>query len=655
MPSIFQIIFWTILAGLLTVIQYYSFGSFILSRLLVVKPRLARFVLSWILGITFTSLVIFLLGFVLGQWAYFAGLLFFGVGVIHLKKTFSDLIDLTIAAKKEWLFSFFFIASALSLAATLIMTWVRFGDTLYLQAGQLHDSVWHLAVIQKALSTLPPEHPASYLYSIENYHYLYDITIAVLIKIFKLPLSVVYFQVFPLIITFLLACSSILLFPLKTKRLAAYLMVFFTFFGGSFAYLIPYFIPGNSWQESSFWVSQTFAVLVNPQLIFSFSIVLALVWLVRYKKELFPQTSFRHLLLLTILTASLAGFKSYGWLICSLFIGIDLLFEFLFERKRLTALIRLSVFSVLNLLLFYLILGFQTSSFIYAPLWYLSSMVEAPDRVNNPVWKLLELHYIANHKLHRLIELKVKEFLIFFSGNLGTRVLFVFFPLFWLSKSQRSWKNGLFWLEICITFIFAAGIPLFVLQKNGPVWNSIQFWYYALIFANLLAAVFVERLVRLIKYRFLQFLFICIIVVATVPTFIRTMTLKYTEYEKIPAAKMEFIINNLERTDRILICPNGSHIYGTSLISALTGAHIYLANPVQIELMFGAQELPSEKQLRSLFSPERINSGELLAFLKENKITKVVCADDGVNNHLSSLPLFMGSRYNEVGIYTYVQ
>lgn len=655
MPSILQVILWTILAGLLAVIQYYSFGSFILSNLLAVKPRLARFVLSWILGITFTSLALFLLGSVFGQWTYFLGLLFFVVGLLNIRKPVLDLFELIAAAKKEWLFSVFLVTSALSLAATLIMTWIRNGDTLYLQAGQLHDSVWHLAVIQKALDTLPPEHPASYLYSIENYHYLYDITIAVLIKIFKLPLSVVYFQVFPLIITFLLACSSILLFPLKTNRLAAYVMVFLTFFGGSFAYLIPYFIPGNSWQESSFWVSQTFAVLVNPQLIFSFSIALALVWLVRYKNELFLKTRFRHLLLLTVLTASLAGFKSYGWLLCSLFIGIDLFFELLIEKKRIAALIRLLVFTTLNLLFFYLILGFQTSSFIYAPLWYLSSMVEAPDRVNNPVWKLLELHYIANHKLHRLIELKVKEFLIFFSGNLGTRVLFVFFPLLWLSKSQRSWRNVLFWLEVCIAFVFAAGIPLFVLQKNGPVWNSIQFWYYALIFANLLAAVFVEKLIKLIKYRFLQLLFICIIVVATLPTFVRTMTLKYTEYEKIPAAKIDFIVNKLERTDRILICPNGSQIYGTSLISALTGAHIYLANPVQIELMFGEQELPSEKQLRSLFSPERINSGELLAFLKENKISKVVCADDGVNNHLSSLPLFMGSRYNEVGIYTYVQ
>jgi hypothetical protein len=443
----------------------------------------------------------------------------------------------------------------------------------------------------------------------------------------------------------------LLIFPLKKARLSAYLAVFFTFFGGSFAYMIPYFLPGNTWQESSFWVSQTFAVLVNPQLIFSFSILMAIIWYVWNRKSIQPKQQNITFILVTILTASMVGFKSYGWLLALLLIGLDFIEELFAERRFINFLKKSFVFFLINFALMYALVGLQTGSFKYLPLWYLNSMIESPDRVNNPLWKFLEIHYIANDKLLRLIELKTKEFLIFFSGNLGTRVFFVLYPVMWFFSKKRSLNY--FWIKITIAFIVAAALPLLVVQSNGPIWNSIQFWYYALIFANLLVVTVIAQMLDKIRIMPLKVVIMLFIIVLTVPTFLRTVWMKYTKYERIPKSFVEGMRTEIQPEDRVFICPNGTNLFGTSLASSLSAGQIYYANPVQLELMFKLKTEDTVRDLHKLISHESISSGAFEEFLKKEKINKVVCTGKDDSARVALLAKLHKTEYNGYYIFTY--
>jgi hypothetical protein len=233
----------------------------------------------------------------------------------------------------------------------------------------------------------------------------------------------------------------------------------------------------------------------------------------------------------------------------------------------------------------WLITGFKTSSFIYKPLWFIDTMIEAPDRLNHLEWKFLEDHYRMKKNWLRVWELKIKEILIFYAGNLGIRIIGIgLAPLLILNKI----KTKKIYLIVFAGFLFSSIFPLLFIQR-GIVWNSIQFWYYALIFANVFAAVvltwihnLVLRLTR--QSKLINVIFVLIITAITIPTVYSVAKIKYFEFNIIPSEELK-LIQNIKSEDTVLIHPHTKPYFHTALISALTQAKIVYANPVQLILM----------------------------------------------------------------------
>lgn len=629
MPTFLSLLLLTWLTTLVFWLQVVAPGLQLVELTLKKQVKLnalEHLTLATLLSLSGQALVIFLLGSIIGVMAYPVMYLFTLIGLITLPTSWRVVKQLLHALPNHWLLALLGVLAACSLASTLTFTWIVTPDSFSLQRGQLHDSAWHIALINNLQQAIPPAHPSSSELVVTQYHYFYDLIVAALAANYRVPISVIYFQFFPLVLSLLLASSvAILATRLHSKKLAV-CVLFWTFFGGSFAYLIPFFLPGNTWSESSFWVSQTFAMMVNPQMIFSLATVATVGWLLTLDQPTLSRTGHRwlHSLLLIIMVASI-GYKSYGWMVMGALYGSFLLIKLL-QTRQLSYLGWGALFGLLSLPVVWLITGFNTSSFFWLPLWYLTSMVESPDRLNYPVLKLRELTYLADGNTFGVVRVRLLEFLIFVVGNLGTRVLLFAWPLVWLwdgYRRQRLPKINPVVVALISGGLFSASFPLLFLQR-GAVWNSIQFWYYTLLFANLFVAwLLVELHQRWQPSKVATVAIVSLLIGLSLPTYWVTQREKLLETE-VFTRDQKNLLAQLNPQDKVLICPGDSQLYQTSLVTAFSGASIYLANQAQLSIT-GDEALfvTTHQDLETLLTQQ--NAPLLRTFTQEKAITYILC------------------------------
>jgi hypothetical protein len=187
-------------------------------------------------------------------------------------------------------------------------------------------------------------------------------------------------------------------------------------------------------------------------------------------------------------------------------IGLSLVFYYLIDFIKNKRIINFNFWICLITGLFSLfilyILGILTSKQLleFKPLWFISSMIESIDKFYWP--KLASFKY---NQTNIFISLVINIFLIviFLIGHLGLRLL----GFFTLYQKAISAKLVNFDKLIIFLFIFSFSIPLFFVQK-GTAWNTIQFFYYFLFFANFYLAQFLSKL--WLKSKFLVFIILII-------------------------------------------------------------------------------------------------------------------------------------------------
>jgi hypothetical protein len=599
MTSLLQLLLIALIFGC----QFVSFGWWLVKVFRLKQLNLVeQLVIGTLLSFAIHSSLFFLLGLLTGPAIYYLSLISLAIGLRQLKSLLKAIALLWKKVKTKKLIAIFSITAALTLATTLTFSWIMRDHNLVFQAGQLHDSVWHIALINRLVANIPPEHPSDFTLIVTNYHYFYDLIIAGWNKVFFLPIPLIYFQFMPLVISLLLSAGAASLGKRLGGLICSAYLVFLTFFAGSLAYLIPLFIKGNTWHESSFWVSQTFSMMLNPQLILSLAVLYGVVVLLFSIKDQKTNSLGSHFILLLLITNSL-GLKSYAFVILSILYTLFVFHQAIRHRSwRYLWLILGLIISSLPLM--GLITGFKTSSFIFLPLWFLDSMVESPDRLNFIPWTLLKEHYLFKQAWHRLLWLRFREVVIFYVGNLGIRSLGLLLPILLIFKKMNH-KD--FYYLIWGGFIISSTIPLFFIQQ-GIVWNTIQFWYYSLIFSNILAA----KLFSVIHYKLASGsvlnkavlgVFLLIIIGLALPTYIKTAQIKYFNTEAFSANELA-VLAEIEETDLVVVHPNLNRYYQSSIIAAYTNASLVRANPVQLQIAGISTSDEEEKKLIQLIEQQ---------------------------------------------------
>lgn len=349
-----------------------------------------------------------------------------------------------------------------------------------------HDGVWHIALINQLLKSVPPENPIFAQNLLKNYHYLYDLLVAATSYVTKIDALDLVFRFYPVLFSLMLGIGSYYLCVYfvkdsRNKVLASLISLFLVYFGGSLGWIVEYIKQKSFGGESAFWANQAISFNLNPPFAVSLIIMIAIILLFCGQK-----LSWQVLAIIAFLSGTLIGFKAYAAVIVIGSLSITGIIALFVNRKP--AVILTSIFSLILSGVYILMNGLGGTIFQYSPLWFVNSMIDAPDRVG---WARLSLaRYVALEKNDwpKLLGVETLGLLIFLTGNLNIRIV------------------GL--VKILRTNIFIASLallsllfPLFFIQSGTP-WNTIQFLYYFIY----LCAVFTGPVVVSViggKYRYI--------------------------------------------------------------------------------------------------------------------------------------------------------
>ncbi|MCX6724816.1 MAG: hypothetical protein NTV20_01815 [Candidatus Shapirobacteria bacterium] len=204
-----------------------------------------------------------------------------------------------------------------------------------------HDGVWHLALINELTRHFPPQNMVFANFNLLNYHWLFDLTVALIHKITFLPTLNLYFQIIPIISSGLLGILTfILVRKISKNNLSGLLAVFFAFFGGSFGWLVTLARHEGIGGESLFWANQSISFLINPPFIFSLLLILSgLILFYQYLENPQKRKSLFKIICLGLIFGSIIGFKAYGGLIILAGLAFASFWEIVFKKKTRTLII----------------------------------------------------------------------------------------------------------------------------------------------------------------------------------------------------------------------------------------------------------------------------------------------------------------------------
>lgn len=500
-------------------------GYFIVRKLHLSPPE--KFIIGGVCGIALFALLSFVLGYLRIQ--------FLAIPILFILSLFS-LRHLFEKKPKFFLSRAKVILGVLIFAGILGQGVVVFKSGLPNPAGlgfwgpNGHDAIWHLSIISELKNNFPPENPALSGIPLKNYHYFSDLVIAQTAKFTQIPAVDLLFRFFPVLISTLFGLSVFAFARRVTNsEEAGLLATFLSYFGGSFGWIVTLAREGKIGGESMFWAAQSVSVLLNPPFAFSAVLLfssLTLLWLfLKFRNVLY-------VLPLSILFGTLFQFKAYGGVLVIASLGVLFLYEVLVKKD--VSLLKLIlptglIFSVTFLPIY----KSTTALFVFSPLWFVHTMADYQDRLNWTRLSNARTAYIQMGWWWKLILAEGLGFLIFFIGNLGSRILFLGSILKWFKAKN---KIRPFWLFLVVFSVLAIILPLLFIQ-NGTAWNTIQFFYYFLPIAGIGTAFglwsFIKNLPRVAKV-----IVIFIIVIITIPTTISTAYYHYIPER--PPARLPF-------------------------------------------------------------------------------------------------------------------
>jgi len=491
-----------------------------------------------------------------------------------------------------------------------------------------HDGIWHLS-LAGGLSRGSLEMPIFAGQQIKNYHLGFDFLLALLHRFSGLELSTLYFQILPVLMALAIAVLTYYLVWLWQRSSSAALWaVFFTFFGGSWGWVVSWIRNGTFGGESMFWSQQAISTLINPPYALSLVILLAgMAVLLQYDSRPTRGKFFAA----AILFGLLIQIKAYAGVLALAGLGIVALVSGVKSRKF--DLLGLAVVSAVVAMLMFLPTGFSSGSlFVWQPGWFLETLMGLSDRFNWPRFYQAMLTYRGAGWWVKAVTAYSVAAGIFVIGNFGTRI----FALFYKSKYRPA--NGLDYVGIFSVTAIGLGtvFPMLFVQTGTP-WNTVQFFYYSQFFAGLFAGVVVARFLSG-KGRAVSVAAACLLIGLTLPTTFDTLT-HYLPSR--PPAKIS--VWELEALQKIASLPDGRvftppfdadaaraaqhlpprplRLYeSTAYVSAYSQHPVYLEDQVNLDITGYEWQPRRQKSLEFMTTSD---SKWAARFLVENRIRYV--------------------------------
>lgn len=503
------------------------------------------------------------------------------------------------------------------------------GDLIFFSANG-HDGTWHITLMNELQKEFPPQNPDYAGEKLKNYHFLSDLAPSDINHLFKISKIDLYFRFFPLLYSIILGSLAYFLGKTLSKSYWGGIgAMFFTYFAGSFGYIVTFIKNKTIGGESIFWSSQIQSLSGNPPQALALIIILSiLLSIVKY----FKKREIIWLIFIALLTTSLPLIKIYAWVPITGSLIILSLYTAVKEKNYNFTLLTLITILV-SLALYSLSVSnpFKSKSFlILKPWWYIRTMVVEPSRLNLIDWELRRQTYLYEKNFLRVAQIEIQSFLIFLIGNLGTRIL----AFYWLIKERKKIISGPLNISLITISMISFAFPLIFIQK-GVAGNTIQTLQYFLLILGIIAGVSLFQLIKDLKNKWIKILIPLIIITISVPT---QIALICEFYSKPPLAKiskyeieaLEFIKNNTPKNSVIISPPFDPYSkfknqatpdiwawFDTSYISALSERKAFFADYEQMDIM-GYDINTRKKVQEEIFKTSNQNIFKKL--IKENSI-----------------------------------
>ncbi len=396
-------------------------------------------------------------------------------------------------------------------------TYMCFGKACGIQFWGVHghDTIWHLALANAAFRHIPFVSPIYSGALLSGYNFLLDL-IAFLISKQGVSLLFVYFKLFPLL-WFVLFTFVLIKMGKKLHNSSLFLsiLLFFAYFGGSFAFLFTLYHKGGLQGASGMLAMQSLLTLTNLQYAFSLICVLVVIYLFNMEKP-----SFKRELAIGLMIFIAFGLKFYAGIIVLFYAGIYALCDMIKHKNGFVKYIRSQIiFYVIilisvtsSVLFFYNPFSSLKSGFplIFSPFAIVHSMIEDPS--------LFYLRDMTNARYFlyskgfgpRLMGIELFSTFLFIFFNLGSRVFGILYVLWKLVKK----KMNMFVLTTLLTIMFSFCLSILFIQK-GEWWNTIQFSYFGIFLANIFIAELIYALLR--KKNFILMFLALMLILLNIP------------------------------------------------------------------------------------------------------------------------------------------
>lgn len=357
------------------------------------------------------------------------------------------------------------------------------------------DGMWHIALINNLIKSIPPENPVYYGEKLLNYNYFSDIYIAVIHKFTSIEILTLYFKLIGPFLAFL--CASLLYFVLKVltgSKLISSLGVLLVTLGCTYYYVFGFFKPDLNITPSTFFGNDYVSRMVNYQLSFSYIIITTFTFLLLVFEKI---NNFRFIMVTSLLIASGIGFKSYGTIlvIAALYlIGFFKLFKKEFGYIKIAVLS--SIFTLILIKLFLQNTNAIEAVFKFEPFWIIRNMFSDPLRLNSPAWEAQKNWYYQNSNYIGIMYLYLKGIVIFLFTGLGLKLL-GFFSFIQIHEDRKREVV----LILAIVAFIGIVIPL-TFTQSGVKWNTVQFIWYSGFSLGILLVVLISNLCQKINIKF---------------------------------------------------------------------------------------------------------------------------------------------------------
>lgn len=454
-----------------------------------------------------------------------------------------------------------------------------------------HDAIWHLAIANASFNKIPFVAPTFAGALLSGYNYLLDLVIFLLAK-FAIPSMISYFKLLPMswfvIFTYLLI---VLGRKIKDSPLFVGLLLFFTYFTGSFSYFLNLYHHQTIWGASGLLATINVHTMSNLPFAFSLLILLTILIIIKNKK-----INLKTVLVLGLLNFLSLGLKFYGGAI-----SVFLVFAFIFFtyvkvslRKMIGYLALSLLFVMISIVIFYdPATSLKTGSVLkFSPFSLIHTVTEEPNLFY--LRKLTDARYFLMTKGVgiRLILIEFFNLAVFLFFYLGTK----FFGLVYLGVRLIRRKLNSFDGYVLGAIIFATSLTTLFIQK-AEWWNVIQFFYYAIFLAAIPLAELATEILR--KKTALTLITVVFLILLSLPNTIDVIKqyavfpgAAYVSREELKA--LEFLKKLpdgivftplYDRSVRDAIGPNELYAYeDTAYVPAFSGKQVYFANVLQLRL-----------------------------------------------------------------------